>query len=264
MPTTVEIAYKHKNSDQLYNHGTWTMYECAEELSEHLDITLDTTTRELTKLIKSKESVDNWDHYQPSANAGALRLAIGMSKVDGVNPIYSVDKYQCSISQNKLNTLLEHGNVLINGVGGYTHYDPEYMVVLSKKEMKPIDQLKNFYHIPSGTKYLNLENDPELEEYTQNTLSTIDVDFSYVVNLRSFSKERLEEVFTEFVSKGGQGLWIYTTGSDLEQLQDYVILASRVGIKKYYFTFNSGISEELHETLVYFKSIGLEIDWREE
>jgi len=263
MSTTVEVAYRMKNSDQLYNHGTWTMYECAEELSEHLDITFDTTTRELIKLIKSKESVDTWDHYQPSANAGALRLAIGMSKVDGVNPIYSVDKYQCNISQNKLNTFLEYGNILINRVGGYTHYDPDHMVILSKKEMEPSDQLKNFYLIPIGTKWLNLENDPELEKYTHNTLSTIDTNFSYVVNLRSFNKERLEEVFTEFVSKGGQGLWIYTTGSDLEQLQDYVILANNLGVKEYDFTFNAGISEELHNTLLSFKNIGLGITWRE-
>lgn len=71
-------------------------------------------------------------------------------------------------------------------------------------------------------------------------------------------------MFTEFVGKGGQGLGIYTTGSDLQQLQDYIILANKLGVKKYRFVFNAGISDELHNTLVYFKSIGLEIDWREE
>ena len=62
MPYTVEIAYKYKGTEQLYNHGTWTMYECPEELAEHLEITLDTTTRELLKLVKSTERVERWDH----------------------------------------------------------------------------------------------------------------------------------------------------------------------------------------------------------
>ena len=261
MPTTVEIAYKDKNTDRLYNHGTWTMYDCVEELLTHLDITLDTTTRELLKLVKSKENVDKWDHYQPSANAGALRLAIGMSKVDGVNPVFSVDKYIAQISDNKLKTFLEYGNIIINGMGGYNYYDPEYMVILSKKEMEPIDQLKSSYKVPDGTKWLNLENDPELEKYTQDNLSSIDINFSYIVNLRSFCEERLKEVITEFVSKGGRGLWIYTTGSDLEQLKDYVILTNKLGVEKYKFTFNAGMTEELHNTLLSFKNMGLSIEW---
>lgn len=255
---TVQLSMKSNRGDW-YSNGEWLMIDDIEDLYNHLKITKDTTYKELVKLYKSDLPVERWDHYRPTTDAGAISLAVALSKIDGVNPIYKVDSCLAEISNNKVESFIKYGNILLNKVGGYCHYDPSFMKIEHVKDYKPSDKISKLKVIKEGTDYLNLENDPELELYTKDFLKH--TNFSYITCLREFSEEDLEKAMREFVSKGGHTLWMYTTGSDVEQMYDYSKIALKCGILEFSFYFNSGENEHILEFLTWLDGKSRSLDY---
>lgn len=246
---TVEIEMFYPNGGWLPN-GTWVLIDTMEDLLDHLSLCESSTIKELLKLFKSDLPVEKWDHYKPSMEAGALSMSVALSKIEGTNPIYSIDRCLSEISKNKINSFIKHGAIFINKMGGYFPFQEKSVRIISEKPFIKEDILSKFYRVPDNTKNLNLENDPELEPYTVKNLSKLEGDhFSYVTCLRDFSNEKLLKIMKKFVKNGGDTLWVYTTGSDTLQMHVYMDLSLEAGINNFVFKFNSGNNDKLTKLL---------------
>ena len=105
------------------------------------------------------------------------------------------------------------------------------------------------YEINENTKFINLENDADLERHTIKHLKKVDPNYSYVCNLRSFSFDELVDIFRKFKANGGEAAYLYTTGFDIDQVHEYCEALQEAGITKIDFEFNSGITDQLQEAL---------------
>ena len=119
--------------------------------------------------------------------------------------------------------------------------------VLSNEPYDPTEEAT--YEIKENTKYINLENDAELEKHTLKHFKEVDPNYSYVCNLRSFSQAELIKIFKEFKANGGETAYLYTTGFDVDQVFEYSYALQEAGITKIDFEFNSGITDKLQDAL---------------
>ena len=107
--------------------------------------------------------------------------------------------------------------------------------------------------INENTKYINLENDPKLEKYSENYLKDKDVNYSYITNLSSHTNNQLKAIFKEFISKGGTTVYVYTTGMKIQQMYDYFNTAVDTGLSSFEFEFNSEITTDIKLFIDYAK-----------
>lgn len=187
---------------------------------------------------------------------GIFHLSFLEAKFNGGNPLFKIDdvinrKYQAIIK-----CLLNGERIIINKVGGwcpvgnntYTiHEDKEYEPILHYYIAKQANVRGGMIptHLKTTTKWINLENDPDICRYTRDSLGKIDRYFSSIRNMIHWRKQDFEKVFKEFISEGGEGVWLYTTGNDIEQMYLYTETAIECGIKKFIFNFNSGESKNI-------------------
>ena len=154
------------------------------------------------------------------------------------------------VSDEKIERLLgyiEQGEeIMINNVGGFCFRTPQTKI-LREGPYDPMEEAT--YVINENTKFINLENDAELERHTVKHLEKVDPNYSYVCNLRGYSKEELVGIFSQFKANGGETAYLYTTGFDIPQIHEYCEALQKAGINKIDFEFNSGISDELQEAL---------------
>jgi hypothetical protein len=113
---------------------------------------------------------------------------------------------------------------------------------------------KPTYSIKPDTSYINLENDPKLEDFSKKYLQSKDENYSYIVNLGHHSKEQLTDIFSEFVINGGHTVYVYTTGMKTDQMYQYFDIAYNCGINNFEFDFNSGITPAIQDFLNYAKT----------
>jgi hypothetical protein len=141
--------------------------------------------------------------------------------------------------------------ILVNNVGGYCTYDPDYYTIINVRET----EIPKNYVINEGTKYINLENDPELEQHAIDYLERVDQNYSYITNLASHDYHSLVEIFGEFLKAGGDTVYVFTTGMNVEQMYEYESAARHAGIRKFEFEFNSGINNDIQKFIDYLKPL---------
>lgn len=206
-----------------------------------LDSSLNNT---IEKLLKSKTPVNYWDHlvYDSKQGDSIARLAIPIAQLKGENLWNTMS----SIVVQKLSyisKLISNGKtVLINSNGGYCY--PSKDISIIKIYNVEFFEKQNF-KINHNTKYLNLENDAILENHTKEKLASIDQNYSYICSLRSYNDQQLSKFMKEFVSFGGNTLYIYTTGIDTNQVKSYCNLAFQSGIKNICFEYSSNPEEHI-------------------
>ena len=192
-------------------------------------------------MIQSKLPPDRLDHL-----GGLGGVAATAAKFRGTSPLLELGGMADEKIGRFIRYISEGEKIMVNCNGGYCFVTPDTKILRES----PYEELEcTTYVVNSGTKVINLENDPELESYTVDYLSKVDPNYSYVCNLRDFSRSQLVNIFKEFKTNGGESAFLYTTGADIEQIHNYCEALVEGGITKIDFEFNSGISDELRSTL---------------
>lgn len=221
-----------------YIEGTWLLLENFSELTEYMEFTSGRVVAQITRLLKSKVGPERWDHMITALQKVAFWqrlscIARHMAKAHCL-------KWMVSFSKSILNMadkIAKGQKLLVNPLGGYCSMGDD-VVILSETAFETAFQLT--YTINKNTQYINLENDPELEERTRQYLGERDPNYSHILNLHKFSKKDLVSVFTEFKENGGSIVHVYTTGTNVPQMYEYFEAAKEAGLNDFVFEFNSG------------------------
>lgn len=205
----------------------------------------------ITALLKTKEPMGRWDHLIRSNNFGSvLAMAVTKTGMNGGNTLFELAK----VYDKKLFTMMKYiidGRVImINNVGGYCFVSTDANVEYITKPSKKID-----YFIAKNPNYINLENDPFLEDYTVNYFQRNNQSLSHVLNSFSLTKDELKEILTEFKSKGGIGVWQYTTAMDIDQLYMFIDTGIKVGLTEFIMNFNAGSNQDIVDLIDHYNKI---------
>lgn len=112
------------------------------------------------------------------------------------------------------------------------------------------DLLEYFdYHIAWGCKIINLENDEHLESRTLEYMKSHDYiskeEFSYITECHRYDTESLTEIFLKFYGVGGEEVYVYTTGTNVNQMYDYLEAAIKAELSSLVIEFNAGIDDDI-------------------
>jgi len=221
-----------------YIEGTWLLIENFNELTEYMEFTSGRVSDQITRLLKSKVGPERWDHMITRTPEGSILAAsIMYCQAHGKNPLLEMDGIIQKKYLNMIDKLVKGQKLLVNPLGGYCTMGDD-VEILSETSFETASKLT--YAINKNTQYINLENDPELEERTRQYLGERDPNYSYILNLHKFSKEDLVKVFTEFKANGGSIVHVYTTGTNVPQMYEYFDAAKEAGLNDFVFEFNSG------------------------
>lgn len=209
-------------------------------------------------VFNSSEPMERWDHIcrDPSTFSAMFSLSFTKAKMEGGNPLLKLDDVINQKYRAMINCLLKGQSILVNKVGGWFPFGKEVnMIRIEPFEYKP----ELHYYIPKKskdkqTKYINIENDPELEEYTYKHLRKLDPNFSNIRNAIHWRREDFLKVLKEFKQQGGKGLWIYTTGLDVDQMYRYTQAAIDVGIDEFIFIFKGEETQELFDFATFLRN----------
>lgn len=150
----------------------------------------------------------------------------------------------------------------INVNGGIMPVKDNLMEIRNVENIKWKSDKRNSYVIRKDTKVINLENDPCLERNSKDYMEEIikDNEYSLITELILFDKEDLKSVFKEFIEKGGETVFVYTTGRNVQQMYDYSNAAIEAGLNHFIFDFNSGTNEEIDNFVEWLKEQGAKVD----
>jgi hypothetical protein len=130
-----------------------------------------------------------------------------------------------------LDDINRRGYTWINAGGGIyaaESIEDNDIVLVSEHEFKKEDMETENLFLEKGSKFLILENDPQLDTWFKDN---IDGKYSYLLNLRNCMKNQqlktyLEEYFYQPYNnseeKSQKKVFIYTTGSDVKQMDEYI------------------------------------------
>lgn len=236
-----------------YIAGSWILIDSTDTLLEYMEYTSEKVVDQTKRLIKSGAGIERWDHMITKSHEGSILAAtIIKCKAEGKNPILEMDGIIQQKFMNMFENLQKGRQLLVNELGGYCFMHEDYII----ESEKILDiGFKPTHVINEGTQFINLENDPELENRTKEYLGAIDANYSYVLNLHKYTQSMLVDVFTEFKAKGGKVVHVYTTGMNVPQMYDYFEAAQLAGLNDFEFEFNAGISKGIREFINHANSL---------
>lgn len=236
-----------------YIQGTWLLLETFNELTEYMEFTSGRVVQQITRLLKSKVGPERWDHMITRTPEGSILAAsIIYCKAHGKSPLIEMDGIIQQKFLNMADNISKGRKLLVNPLGGYCFMTDDVSIV-SEDSFETAFQLT--YTIKEHTQYINLENDPELEECTSQYLGQRDPNYSHILNLHKFSKDDLVKVFTEFKENGGSIVHVYTTGTNVPQMYEYFEAAKEVGLNEFVFEFNSGTENGIAEFINHIRPL---------
>lgn len=199
-------------------------------------------------IIKSNLPNDRLDHLYGSNGriSGMISGAVMKSKIKGGVPIFELGQMADERILRLLKWSAAGEQIMLNHNGGFCFLNEDTVILREK----PYEFTREDTHkIKPNTTYINLENDQELEQHTIDYLSKKDPNYSYVCGLRNYSKPELTDVFKKFKKNGGSIAYIYTTGMDVPQIEEYCAALKAAEITNIHFEFNAGVGSDLQETL---------------
>ncbi len=227
--------------------ANYILLENIDDVLEYADDLCHSVEEGAQRMIKSNLPPERFDHLCATDKVGNLiRGAVMKTQITGGASILELGHQANDKIQRMINCSLDGEQIMLNSMGGYCFLTDD-TVILSKEDYEFTREPTHV--IKDNTKFINLENDAMLEQHTIDHLSKIDPNFSHVCSLRNYSQSELIEVFKEFKSKGGESGYIYTTGFDITQVEEYCAAFQAAGITKIDFEFNAGIKPELQRTL---------------
>ena len=225
----------------------------AESLGHHVE-------NAVTRMLKSKVPIDRWDHMiTRDDQGGVIGAAVQTANVRGTNPIYEVGPLYDQKIQSFFQMVAAGTTILVNSNGGYCPFDPDYHTIIEEVEYTAPEKFK--YKIKKGTKYINLENDPNLEPNAANYLRKVDPNYSWITNLYNVSEDRLCEILTEFREAGGEVVYVFTTATNVEQMYLYSRCIIDAGIRKVEFKFSvEPIEQDVKEVIKHLEDFNIEVE----
>ena len=234
------------------------MLDSIEDVIEYSGTLCKGVENTLKRLISSKVDISRWDHMVGRNDPdGVMGAAITKSWIIGTNPIYEVGPIADQKIKNMLNSVQAGETILVNSVGGYCPFTEGYHKIIEESEYVSVRE--RTYVINKNTKYINLENDPKLEEHTIEYLTSIDPNYSYICELREYDVDELVKIFKEFQDNGGDTVYVYTTGINVVQMFEYSDAIIQSGIKKVEFEFNAGYDEEHDDVIKLLKTNDVDV-----
>jgi hypothetical protein len=224
----------------------FTAIDNLEDLALFMDAENKGLSQHVSQLIVDRVPPKKWDHCIGDHPSLALSVTDAYIKEDA-NPFSHLPNAIGMRRQVLTDCINKHGVVWVNKNGGCCSPTKTMTIV----ERSPLIKLSinDLYTIKPNTRFLNLENDPELEQYTVDWMQGNDPHFSYLTSMRYFSNKQLSAVFKEFCAAGGTSLFLYTTASDVVQMDRYLTLAKAAGIEHCLFHFNQGYTQSITDCL---------------
>ncbi len=202
----------------------------------------------IRSVLKSPEPVSRWDHLcpYPSTFAALFKLSVMDCELNGGNPLLNLDKWTKRKYEGMFDSIQEGYCIIVNKVGGWCPFNSDDVELLENVGYEPnMNYFINSRFKDQPTTFINIENDPELEQYTREHLYKLDNKYSYIRNALHLTGDQFDIIFTEFKSKGGKGIWVYTTGMDTDQMRKYTNSAIECGLTEFVFVFNSGTNMDI-------------------
>ena len=204
----------------------------------------------LKRLMDSGVHPNRWDHMITKSPEGLIMSATLIEcTTSGGRPLLEYDKHMSRLQWTMTEMVLMRGEVLVvNDAGGYFPLKDEADVI---KEWEFTPEKEVTYHIVPECRYINLENDEALEDRTVEYLRDEKGcdDFSFITMLHQHDKSELTEIFKKFKKSGGEVVHVYTTGTNVKQMYDYVEAALNADIGEFEFEFNAGVTEPIRDFL---------------
>jgi len=197
--------------------------------------------------VKSKMPTYQWDHIY-----GLLGFSTSIAKAKGSSPIIEASLILNAKETDMLRMIANGNKVFVNMNGGYHRFNDKTHTIIryiGSKEEKTTN-----ISIAKNPTLINLENDPMIEKKTKDFYNENKLELSTVVNLRMFDKSELINVFNEFHNAGGYGVYVYTTGSDLIQMKEYIDAVIGSKLNTLVIELNTELTKEIQEVFDYAKS----------
>jgi hypothetical protein len=232
----------------------YVLIENIQDVKEYAEEIENLTTNAIGRIMSSNISMERFDHYLSKTNQGdgILLTSFLQCKIKGGNPLIESGSILHQKILSITTSVMDGEKIIVNPSGGYTTLPDDWDYIPVDKPEQPV-----YYHIAEKPSLINLENDPELEEWTKKYFESNNLELSFVKELRKHDLEDLTEIFKEFKLKGGYGLYVYTTGLDIPQMYEYCDAACDAGLTKIVIDLNAGEEDE-HIDL--FNSFKDEID----
>lgn len=206
------------------------LIENFDDLAEYSETLGRGVDRTISRLMRSDVKIERWDHMIGKNDPdGVMGGAIVTAQFKGTNPLYEVGPLVDSKIRSMLKFLDKGHRILVNTVGGYCPFTEGYHTIIEESEYVGVRAATHV--ISKDTRYINLENDPILEEHTKDYLGSVDSHYSYICELRNYNHDELVDVFKRFISYGGTTVYVYTTGMDVPQMHDYSKAIIESGLK---------------------------------
>ncbi len=226
-----------------------TLIETIEDVNEFTKVVKAAEKGVLMKFVKSGEPDDRLNHVslgmRPIERALG-NLALAKAHIKGDSAIYHLGDCKDIYLTGLLSMVSRGCKVFINPNGGFCPVEGT-MDIVSIEEVEYVANNAKPYISKYGTKVINLENDVDLEnaavDYMKNVLK--EYNYSFIKELRLYSTDQLKRAFKAFVDAGGEIVYVYTTGRDVEQMYEYSTCAFESGLRKFIFQFNSGMDEDI-------------------
>lgn len=233
-----------------------------EDLNEYIEHSGKEIELGVRSVMKSPEPKERWDHICRDASTfnAMFHLSRFECEFKGGNPLLNLDNVINRKYRAMIETLLSGTKLIINNVGGWCPIsDNNYVIKSDGLIQTPLNYFifkkdLRYFSNKNATRYFNIENDPNLEQYTRTHLGKLDPSYSHARNALHWTKENFLNVLKEFKIHGGSGLWQYTTGSNVEQMYMYMEAALEVGLTEFIFNFNSGETEDINNFIDHFKT----------
>lgn len=232
------------------------LLESVKDLEDYREMSDTRFMKGINSVIQSHVPIERWNNVANKNEFSSIfRFAIAEAHAKGESVLKELANIYDVKMLNMFNSILDGKKLIVNSLGGYcflTHDDYEIIDSYSKKMT---------YKIDNGTKFINLENDPTLEDFTINHLSKLDKNFSYILEASSLSKDELFDILIKFKNAGGIGIWQYTTASNIEQLYMFIDIGIEIGLKQFMIYFNAGNNMDIKELIAKYE-INENIDFK--
>lgn len=218
----------------------------------------------IIQTMKSGVPMERWDHlnWRPGQANSLFCASVATCKAVGGNPLIGTGSLMCKKLNNILQYVMLGTSVIINNRGGYFPVNGDMeIVVTDTKELSLISPENT--NIATNTKYLVLENDPMLEPHAIKYMATVDPNFSHICYLRRYNIEPLTQMMSTFKENGGEIVYVYTTGLDVNQMFDYSQAIIDSNISAVEFEFNVEISDNILGVINFLKSHNIEVKYNE-
>ncbi len=205
-------------------------------------------------LVKNCIPPPGWDHYTslcaPAIHHAAV-FSIKMFKCNAINAHSTALRDFTKIMFATFDHCDTTGLVLvINLKGGYHTCRPEEL----NDFQEYVSSVPNSVHIATNCSWMILENDAELDPWTVENVTL--PCYSYVTNLR---RQDLDAVLNSIDEdpREPRTLFVYTTGMDYHQMENYTTVAINSGYKRFIFV----ASTNLHSSFFKIKELILSINF---